>query len=540
MKDSLFFRWVCLPALFAIVLTSQTMAAEFHVTDATGFQNALITAQSNGQDDTVYLAAGTYGGNFTYLPPGTEHKSLTIIGESGISAEDIILDGQNSGSVFYLFDWSEGDVAELTIQGMSIVNGNGNKSSEGGGILAVLAAYNITIKDCIIRNNTGSRNGGGIYMLNQNTPPLTLTLENNRILNNIIIEDESGVCQGGGVTMGSREGTYIIRNNIIAKNSAQGTTDPSGGGIKVGWHYDDVIHLFGNTIYGNHAAKGGGIFVQNGNTTNVYNNIIYGNTASEGGDMHLAEVETNNGYNNNYSSMFGTWTTSSGNLNTDPLFVSTKNNDYHLRPNSPMVNAGKSDVPSPPGFPVTDFEGDPRSYGESPDMGADEYAGDKYYPEEGTFGTQIVFLGSGFGSKKGKVLVGSSALKVLEWKGETIRCQLTKALDPGTYNLTVQPKGTDQIVIDNAFTLKAPEIRSINPTSGSAGDEITLYGSFIGTKKGKITLGEKNCRIKAWIMDAVTGKSEIHFVVPKGLAIGTHELKVINGVGSDTVDFTVD
>ena len=78
-------------------------AAEFHVTNATEFQNALTAAQSNGQDDTIYLAAGIYGGNFTYLPPGTEHKSLTITGESGISAEDIILDGQNSGGVLYLF-----------------------------------------------------------------------------------------------------------------------------------------------------------------------------------------------------------------------------------------------------------------------------------------------------------------------------------------------------------------------------------------------------------------------------------------------------
>jgi len=364
-----------------MVLASQTMAAEFHATNATDFQNALTTAQSNGQDDTIYLAAGTYGGNFTYLPPETEHKSLTITGEPGTCAKDIVLDGQNGGTVLRLFDWDEGDVAEITVEGITVVNGESTSSS--GGIHALLASYNITIKDCIIRNNTGSRNGGGIYMLNQNTPPLTLTLENNRILNNTIIEDESGVCQGGGVLMGSRKGTYIIRNNIIAKNIAQGTTDPSGGGINAGWHYDDVIHLFGNTIYGNQAGKGGGIFVQNGNTANVYNNIVYGNTASEGGDMHLAGVETNNGYNNNYSSMFGSWTTSNNNMNTYPLFVSTENNDYHLRPNSPMVNAGKSDVPSPPGLPVTDFEGDPRSYGEAPDIGADEYAGDKYYPKKG-------------------------------------------------------------------------------------------------------------------------------------------------------------
>ena len=35
-------------------------AAEFHVTNATGLQNALTTAQNNGQDDVIYLAAGVY------------------------------------------------------------------------------------------------------------------------------------------------------------------------------------------------------------------------------------------------------------------------------------------------------------------------------------------------------------------------------------------------------------------------------------------------------------------------------------------------
>jgi hypothetical protein len=41
-------------------------------------------------------------------------------------------------------------------------------------------------------------------------------------------------------------------------------------------------------------------------------------------------------------------------------------------------------------------------------------------------------------------------------------------------------------------------------------------------------------------MDPTTGESEIHFVVPKGLSSGIQELKVTNGVGADTTNFTVD
>lgn len=51
----------------ATIFVSQTMAAEFHVTNATEFQNALNTASDNGQDDTIHLAAGIYQGTSATL-----------------------------------------------------------------------------------------------------------------------------------------------------------------------------------------------------------------------------------------------------------------------------------------------------------------------------------------------------------------------------------------------------------------------------------------------------------------------------------------
>ena len=92
----------------------------------------------------------------------------------------------------------------------------------------------------------------------------------------------------------------------------------------------------------------------------------------------------------------------------------------------------------------------------------------------------------------------------------------------------------------NGFAVKTPEIDSVNPTSGSTGDKITINGFFFGTKKGKVALGGKSCKVSSWTMDSATGESEIEFVVPKRLTPGANELKVTNGVGSDTVNFTVD
>jgi hypothetical protein len=214
-------------------------------------------------------------------------------------------------------------------------------------------------------------------------------------------------------------------------------------------------------------------------------------------------------------------------IQQDPLLTP----NYHLSSSSPAINAGID------GGVTIDVDGDPRDDG-NPDIGADEFS--PVNPNKGTIGTEILLYGSDFGAKKGKVLIGGSAPKVLEWEDNSIHCQLTKALSPVTYGVTIQPKGLDQIFIEDGFTVKAPKIDSFDPSTGSTGEEITIHGSFFGTKKGKVTLGEKSCKVRSWTMDPVTGESEIRFVVPKGLDSGTNELKVINKVGEDTENFSVD
>ncbi len=85
-----------------------------------------------------------------------------------------------------------------------------------------------------------------------------------------------------------------------------------------------------------------------------------------------------------------------------------------------------------------------------------------------------------------------------------------------------------------------PAIESVEPASGSVNDEITIIGGFFGTKKGKVILGEKNCRVKSWTMNPATGLGEIHFVIPRGVGAGSSMITVINGVDSDSADFTVE
>jgi hypothetical protein len=359
----------CLSLAATLCLPRPVSAAEFHVTTAAEFQAALDAAKNNGQDDTIRLAAGTYLGHFVYKPPDTEHKSLTITGEPGTSAKDIVLDGQNSGKVLYLDDTNVGPVAEIRVNGMTFQNGNSLLA--GGGIWAIVASYDIFITDCIIKDNTAQAFGGGIYMDSEED----LYLENNSILNNTVTESDDGHSRGGGAFVFIRSDSATIRNNVITGNEALGTTDPWGGGVYVASYSSAVVHLVGNTICDNQANTAGGVYLSSANTANVYNNIIYGNTAMQGGDIYLSDSISRAGYNNDYSNMYGSWTDSGSNIDSNPALVNPASDDYHLSGGSPCIDAGTTAVPDPPGLPAADFEGNPRVWGAAPDMGAYEWTG---------------------------------------------------------------------------------------------------------------------------------------------------------------------
>jgi len=147
---------------------------------------------------------------------------------------------------------------------------------------------------------------------------------------------------------------------------------------------------------------------------------------------------------------------------------------------------------------------------------------------EGTFGTEWTITGSGFGTKKGKVLIGSTLVTIIDWADGLIHCRLAKVRAPGVYDVTIQPigpQGTPSIIVKDGFTVKAAEVHSIDVGSGSAYDQVTITGKFFGTKKGAVYLeygeGEylkrKSCKVSSWTMEPTTGDSEIVFVVPKML-----------------------
>ena len=178
-------------------------------------------------------------------------------------------------------------------------------------------------------------------------------------------------------------------------------------------------------------------------------------------------------------------------------------------------------------------------------------------PNRGTIGTQITLTGSDFGTKKGKVLLGEVATKIAKdgWKPDSISCTVTKVpLPAGSYpsplDVTIkpQPYKTVPITFTYAFTVVNPEIGSLEVNHAVPGTEVTIAGRFFSTKKGKVyleyekdgQLKKKNCPVRYWTMNPITGAGEIGFVVPKGLDPGTYPLRVTNKVGSASTTFTIE
>lgn len=163
-------------------------------------------------------------------------------------------------------------------------------------------------------------------------------------------------------------------------------------------------------------------------------------------------------------------------------------------------------------------------------------------PPEGTLGSTIDIEGSGFGSKKGKALICGLPLKVLQWGSGLIQGTLAKVLPVGFCDVSIlpkEPKGAGWLTEEAAFSVEAPHIETVTPNTGGVGTSVKIAGLFFGTKKGKVLLGGRSCKVLKWSMDPKTGESEIEISVPKGVISGHNELKVIGKVGEDTASFVV-
>jgi hypothetical protein len=133
-------------------------------------------------------------------------------------------------------------------------------------------------------------------------------------------------------------------------------------------------------------------------------------------------------------------------------------------------------------------------------------------PSEGTVGTEITITGTELGTKPPLVklkLHGSTTGKTIPLKlakpfdGTTIKATVLK-LQPGVYDMIVTPNRGTPITIENAFTGRAPLIDSLSSEKIAPGDVVDIFGTFFGTKRGRVTIGDAVARITSWTDQKIT------------------------------------
>ncbi|MCR4296052.1 MAG: IPT/TIG domain-containing protein, partial [Elusimicrobia bacterium] len=167
-------------------------------------------------------------------------------------------------------------------------------------------------------------------------------------------------------------------------------------------------------------------------------------------------------------------------------------------------------------------------------------------PSTGAIGIPFTLTGAGFGAYLGansRVKFGVSTAAVSVWTDGSISGTVP-TLATGAYAVTVERQQGEDVSVSNAsaFTVIAPEIASVTPSSGPIGTVFTLSGTGFGPFAGANTfllLGGTTTPITVWNDTTITA------TVPGSLTQGVQELVAVrrNADGglssSNTAYFTV-
>ena len=248
--------------LFTWAMVQPVQAAVIHVTTTQdnvpgSLRAAITTANTNNENDTIYLPAGTYtlagkpdedanaGGDLDIDNP---HK-ITIIGEGHATT---IIDGNQIDRVLHILD-GKVSITGVTIRGGKTGDGYYYQDSQSGG--GILNSGKLVLQQCCVCDNTTGRGGnsrsqykvagnsgggGGIY-----NDSGTITLTQCIVKNNI-----TGGGGGGGIhqTGGkSGSGGGIFNDGIISLTKCTVSGNQTGIG--------------GEACWGGDAGSGGGIYI---------------------------------------------------------------------------------------------------------------------------------------------------------------------------------------------------------------------------------------------------------------------------------------
>lgn len=219
--------------------------------------------------DTILCTAGTYswsnqgtgnGYGMIYILRGS--ADMVIRSVSG--PEVTTLDGQWQGRILFF----QGET-ELTVEGFTFTHGQAGITGDfvGSGFAAHLSSP--IVRDCVFRENSGSR-GGAYWYGGQGSP---------QILDCVFEHNEAA--SGGAIYLINSSLPALVSNTIIRDNIATN----SGGGLAT---YNLLLTIENCTIIRNDASQGGALAFSKTQPTLIRNTTIHANSAPTGSSVYIA------------------------------------------------------------------------------------------------------------------------------------------------------------------------------------------------------------------------------------------------------------
>lgn len=296
--------------LFLGTLAGVSMGAVFNVSTPTEFQNALTTAQSNGEDDTIIVAPGVYNitSTLTYSAAATEQYSLKIVGQDPVNPP--ILDGGGTTQIMNIDTTGATDSsAYVHIENMVFRNGYVPMAS-GGALYVRTTNAPIMLKDCRFEDNsTDFGDGGGAFLSTDSSTGVEV--HNCEFFNNftdggyggglyvevsnngyVYIKDSLFIgnysyYEGGGAYLEIFTGNIHVDSSLFENNFSD---EDDGGGL-YGETTEGSISVFNSTFTNNQSEEddGGGAFlyVDDLGDINISNSTFEGNSSYyDGGGLY--------------------------------------------------------------------------------------------------------------------------------------------------------------------------------------------------------------------------------------------------------------
>jgi hypothetical protein len=463
----------------------------------------------------------------------SEGPGVSILGDSEYVTFARCLIRNNATYGFMIWTPGQGDFSILD----SAVRDNGAVQERSSGIFA--KANNMVIARSEIYNNaSGDPAWGyshGIYIDTETTGAQIYENEihgnsrghglaskgSARIYRNYIHNNEiAGVLLSGHDVPPNTSTTYSVYSNILAANAfgiaeyGKSSTNPMR------------VYIHHNTLYQNTAGWGADLYIEDPLTElEILNNAVYpaaGENGYEFAAQSSARIENNAVYHSSsqviqYGGRSYSWSEwqalgyDTRGLNANPGFVDAAQGDFHLRSDSPCIDAGGD-----AGVTI-DFAGNPAPVGPGFDIGAYEYQGANGAPTPTPAPPSELAWGAGAGTISAPFAVSGGLVS-----------QSIQTVDPAAggraaYGFSISEPGD--------YVVKAMVDA---PSDGSNSFFVNIGGEPIGDAMVwdiDLTQGIQE-RTVSWRGAGLSGQSEF---VPKvfRLPAGTHEL-VIRGREADT------